>query len=82
MPFFKRLLQLLYSGIKKVLHAIGKVQSFLILSLIYVLFFGIIALLARLFRADLLAKRIGSEPTFWLPRPDEKIDLIRAKQPF
>ena len=82
MPFFKRLFHLVYSGIKKILHAIGKVQSFLILSVIYLIFFGATSLLAKILRTDLLAKRIGPEPTFWLPKPEEKIDLARAQQPF
>lgn len=82
MPSFKPLFILLWSFLKWVLHGIGRVQSFLILTVIYIFFFGTVALLARLFRRDLLEKQIRSAPTFWVSKPEETLTLEQAKQPF
>lgn len=82
MPFSNPLLVLLYSFVKKVLHGIGRVQTFLILSLIYLVFLGPLALALRLFRRDLLQKKIGPESTFWSAKEEPLLDLARAKEPY
>jgi len=82
MPFSSPLLVLIYSFVKKVLHGIGRVQTFLILSLIYLVFLGPLALALRLFGRDLLRKKIGRENTFWFPKEEPLLDLARAKEPY
>jgi len=71
----------LWQGLKKVFHALGVVQNFVLLAVFYFLLFGPMALLIRLFRRDLLGLRRRREcETFWQPRPPEQTSLERARR--
>lgn len=82
MPSSKTIWRLISSLAGGALRAIGKVQTFLILTLIYFAFIGPIALLARLFGSDFLQRRIGDKPTFWSQKPDVPSSLEESQNPF
>ena len=70
----------LWQGLKKVFHALGLVQNFVLLAVFYFLLFGPMALLIRLFGRDLLGLRRRECETFWQPRPPEQTGLERARR--
>jgi len=82
MPSFKPLLHVLSTFFHALFRFIGKVQSTLILTLVYVFFFGPFAIGGKIFRVDFLGKRIKKGSTFWSPRHEEVIDLARAQEPY
>ena len=83
MPFFNHpAVRLAVSAVKALLRGVGKVQSWLILSIVYACAFGLSAIVLRLFRVDLLNKRPCAAASFWSPQPGEAMDLEEARQPF
>ncbi|MFQ5708223.1 MAG: hypothetical protein ACE5HO_12270 [bacterium] len=70
--FFKKLLDYWKIFAQK----LGVVQTFIILSVIYWLFFGVFALVSKLFARDLLQKRIGNQPSFWANKSHPLSDTL------
>jgi hypothetical protein len=76
-----------FSGIKAswmhFVHVLGQVQTTLILTLIYVLVLGPMALLLRLAgRGDLLAVRAGKAQSFAHPKQMVPTDVERCSRQF
>lgn len=66
----------------KFVKILGKIQTTIILFLIYFLGVGIISLIAFLFRRDFLDKRLRDEDTFWRDRPARISTLEDCKRQF
>jgi hypothetical protein len=72
-------LRKLWEGWKRIAHAIGTVQAKLVLSLLYLVVVGPVALVRRL-AADPLGLRPAPQPTYWIPRPALDDTLERARR--
>lgn len=63
----------LYIGLTALTIPIGYFVSKLILITLYVLFFVPVGILSRLFRRDLLSRRIDRKaPTYWIKKPKDE----------
>ena len=69
----------LWAAWKRLAHAIGTVQAKLILSLLYLLIVGPVALVRRL-TADPLGLRPRPRPTYWVGRAAGDATLARARR--
>ncbi len=78
----KKFLKTLLDYWKLFAKKLAAVQTVLILSIIYFLGVGIVALFLKLFRKDLLSKRLLNCPTFWVDKEKEKLTIERARQQF
>lgn len=78
----KRMLAGLYRGWMAFAYALGRVQTFLILSVIYFLVLGIIAPLVRLLSGDPLDRRMGVSGSVWTPKPKSNLSLREARHLF
>lgn len=58
---------------------LGRWNTRILLSLTYVLFLGLIALVLRLFGKDLLDRRWRSEKSYWKEIEPEEITLERSR---
>jgi hypothetical protein len=64
-------------------RTLGKVNTVILLSLVYVIVIGIMAVISRIFRKDLLHMKIRSaQKSFWQPRPVQAQTLDRHKYQF
>ena len=70
------------AGWMKFVTGLAWFNTRLILSLIYFLVIAPINLLTRLVRADLLGRRIGDDPSFWLDPEGVTTDLEEGKRQF
>jgi len=69
----KNIFKSIWEGWKKVAKAIGKVQTRIILFILYFLVIGPAAIVIRLLGKDLLDKRIDRKAkTLWKPYPAKK----------
>lgn len=68
-----RPLEVLWNGWKTISHAIGRVMSFIILSVLWVVAIGIYALILRLTGGA----RRAAPATYWIPvKPQQADDLL------
>jgi hypothetical protein len=72
----------LYKCWMKFARILGRIQTALILSLIYFIGVGTIAIISFLFRKDFLDKRLGDEPSFWRSRVSTLQTLENCKRQF
>ncbi len=61
----KRILRQLWAGWKRFAHALGVVNRWVLLTIFYFVAVNIVNLCLRLFRIDLLDRRLVSMPTYW-----------------
>jgi hypothetical protein len=62
---------------------LGKVNTMILLSLVYIVFIGIMALIVRLFRKDLLQKRMNLvQRSYWQNKKTSDQTLDRCKYQF
>lgn len=78
----KSFLRKIWGGWKKVAHAIGVFQTKLILTILYFVVIGLASLMVRLFRRDLLDRRVDDRSTLWRDRIQPAVDLNGAKRQF
>ena len=78
MKFFK----ILYDCWMKFARILGRVQTALMLFIIYFLGVGIIAIIAFIFRRDFLDKRLYGKKSFWRDRPAKIPTLEECKRQF
>lgn len=78
----KRLVNRLYKGWMVFAHALGRVQTYLILSVIYFLAVGMTSFLMRLFTGDPLDRRLHDRASFWTPKEPTNSRLEEARRPF
>lgn len=78
----KPLLQKAWQTWKRIAHRIGVVNTHILLFLFYFLIFGPFALVLRLFKRDMLEKKIPAHAeTFWHPVEKEE-DPASYRYPF
>jgi len=63
-------------------HALGVVQNFILLTLVYHVVLGPLALCMRLVGRDLLDMRPGDRSTFYNPKEKVPTDLERCERQF
>jgi hypothetical protein len=62
---------------------LGKINSIILLSLVYFLVIGCMALIAKLFRKDLLHKKSASEDmSYWQNRASSEANISRSRYQF
>jgi len=77
-----KLWQTIWQAWKRLALKIAKAQTLLLLTLFYFTIFGLYAVSMKLFRLDPLDKRWKKQKSFWIKKPDYKIDLESAKRQF
>ena len=75
-------LRRLYKGWMVFAHALGRVQTYLILSLIYFLALGLIAPFVRLFMRDPLSRSMLWNGSAWSPKPPTNLSIDEARRLF
>ncbi|MFQ5599406.1 MAG: hypothetical protein ACE5G2_02500 [Candidatus Krumholzibacteriia bacterium] len=65
MSILKRVLGGLWAGWKKFAHGLGVFNRWLLLTLFYWVIVDVVNLFLRLFRIDLLDRRLRAVPTYW-----------------
>jgi len=70
----------LWNGIKKVFHALGLAQNFILLAVFYFVLFGPFALVGRLTGRDFLGIRDPERKSFWKKRRAVEPTLERARR--
>ena len=78
----RALLARLWAGWKRLAHALGQVQNVLLLTVVYHLGIGPLALIGRLARRDPLGLRRPPEGRYATPPPPPTRTLEEAKRPF
>jgi len=69
------LLKPIYSGWMKVAHLIGEIITTIILSLLFFTMFGLVGIILRIIRKDLLDRKIEtSRDSYWINREPEDFD--------
>lgn len=68
MKSLARFLKLFYELWMKLAHAIGRVNTAILLTLFYFIFIGFAKLVTLLARKDLLDIRLGDRPSYWKNR--------------
>lgn len=66
----------------KVAHAIGRVNTTILLTVFYVVFLGVAKLVSLLTRTDLLDTRWRDRPSYWKTRENFKIDKDAFLKPY
>lgn len=79
---WRRLGRSIKAGWLKFVAVLAKVNTTIILSLIYFLVIAPINILSRLVRADLLGRRIKDDPSFWVDPEGATNDLEEGKHQF
>lgn len=75
-------LKILYKYWMKFVKVLGRVQTTIILFLIYFLGVGMISLISFILRRDFLDKRLTDRSTFWNDRPAKIPTLDDCKRQF
>jgi Saxitoxin biosynthesis operon protein SxtJ len=76
------LLGKLWSLWKAFAHILGQVQTTILLSLVYLIAIGPIALLSRASGRDLLGRKHNANRSYWVALPPVTADLERAQKQF
>jgi hypothetical protein len=72
----------LWAGWKAFAHILGRIQTTILLSLVYCLALGPISLLGRLLRWDLLALRQSGHASYWVQLPQITSNMEQARKQF
>ena len=78
----RRALRRLYRGWMAFAHLLGRIQTFLILALIYVLGIGLVGPLYRLFAGDPLDRSFRRAGSAWVPKERSNTTLEEARHLF
>lgn len=78
----KRILKAVYGVWLKVAHAIGRVNTLILLTLSYFIFFGIPKLLCVLLRKDFLDSRWRDRPSYWRKKSPIRVDRETFLKPY
>jgi hypothetical protein len=76
------ILRALWAGWKAFAHILGRIQTTILLSLVYCLALGPISLLSRLSRRDLLALRRSGHASYWVQLPQITSNMDQARKQF
>jgi len=77
-----RALRALYRGWMAFAHALGTVQTFLLLSVVYFVAIGITAPLMRLFSGDPLDRKMHDRDSIWIAKPKTNVSMDEARRLF
>ena len=77
-----RFFKLLYKGWMKFAHALGKINTAILMTLFYFLFLGFTRIFVLVFRKDLLDSRWKDRPSYWRKREDFKIEREKFLKPY
>jgi hypothetical protein len=78
----KRFLAALYRGWMAFAHFLGRVQTYLLLSIIYFVAVGLTAPFIRIFMRDPLDRRMGDRDSVWTPKEHSNLKLDEAQRLF
>jgi len=78
----KRLLLLIWTGWKKFAHALGIVNTTILLSVSYFVIMGLVSVLSRIFGADFLDKRMRKKSSYWHKREPLDTSLEACRRQF
>ncbi len=74
--FHRDLLEIIYNRWMKVAGVIGYIVNTLLLSVIFYVVFGIVGIILRILRKDLLSLKLDRKAkSYWIKRDDKKIDM-------
>ena len=77
-----KIFKAIYRGWMKFAKVLGRIQSAILLFLIYFIGVGFMAILAFIFRKDFLDKKLNDKDSFWAGRLVETPDLENSKRQF
>ncbi len=77
-----KLLKILYDYWMKFAKVLGKIQTVILLFLIYFIGVGAISIIAFIFRRDFLDKRLVEKESFWRDRAHETPTLENCARQF
>ena len=75
-------LRRLHKGWMAFAHALGRVQTYLILTLIYFLAVGLMAPFVRLFMKDPLSRRMSGDGSAWTAKAGTNLNIEEARRLF
>ena len=78
----KRFLNTLYRGWMAFAHGLGRVQTYLILSIIYLFAVGLTMPFVRIFMRDPLDRRMRDRDSVWTPKEHTNLQLDEARRTF
>lgn len=78
----KRFFKILYDGWIKFAKAIGRVQTSVILFILYFIGIGAISVVSFVFRKDFLDKALDGRSSYWRERPSDVITAESCKRQF
>ena len=78
----KRFLLLIWAGWKKFAHALGIVNTTILLSISYFVIIGLVSVFSRVFGADFLDKRRRKKNSYWHKREPLDTSLEACRRQF
>ena len=78
----KRFLLLIWAGWKKFAHALGIVNTTILLSISYFVIIGLVSIISRIFGADFLDKRLRKKSSYWRKREPLDTSLEACRRQF
>ena len=77
-----RFLRALYRGWMAFAHVLGRIQTFILLTLVYFLAIGLTGPLLRLFSGDPLDRKLRDRASIWSPKAKTNLSLAEARRLF
>lgn len=78
----KTIWRLAYEYWMKFARALGKVNAFVLLTLVYVVFIGPASIVLKILRKDLLNRKAEARSTYWYQKEQEETTLERSERQF
>ncbi|MDP2886396.1 MAG: SxtJ family membrane protein [Ignavibacteria bacterium] len=78
----KTIWRIAYEYWMKFARALGKVNAFVLLTLVYFVFIGPTAIVLKILRRDLLDRNAESGSTYWYSKEQEETTLERSERQF
>ena len=78
----KKLFKILWAGWKSFAHALGVINTKLILSILYIFMVGFVSIVLFVLRKDLLERKRASKLSFWKTKEPQKLDINIYKHQF
>jgi len=78
-----KFLKLLYRGWIKIAHAIGRVNTVILLAVVYVIVFGVAKIISLFSRKDILESNLDQQaPSYWKRRQGLLVDKEAFLKPY
>ena len=78
----KKVFSLVWRGWKKFAHVLGIVNTKILLTVSYFVIIALVSLITKVFRADLLDRRLRPQPSYWHDRERLAVDLESCRRQF